>query len=352
MTRNFTTISRKEFLKYCAYTAALIGLSEANVSKIAKALAAAAKKPSVIWIEAQDCAGCTISLIGSTAPGAAEIILDTISLRYHETVMAAAGAMAEKVLEDTIEEGGYVLIVEGSIPTVDGRFCTIGGKNVGDNIKKAAEKAAVIIAVGACATYGGIPAAGPTGATGVADFLGRKDVINLSTCPVHTEHLVGTIIYYLLYKKAPELDSFGRPKLFFSPLIHDNCPRRGRFDNSELLVDWNDPAQKDWCLYLKGCKGPFTFSDCPIRKWNDGTNWCIECGAGCQGCSEPDFYAGMSPLYAKAKEVKGIDVDAIGKALGVATAAGLAVHFIGQVATGRLGKGGPPEEGPVERGSE
>lgn len=323
----------------------MLGLEQANVNSIARVLAEAAKKPPVIWLEGQDCAGCTISFIGSTAPSIGDIILDTISLRYHETVMAGAGYKAEEALDEAIEKGGYVLVVEGSIPTADDRYCMVAGKPFGETVKRAAEKAAAIIAVGACAAFGGIPAAGPTGARGVAEYLGRSDVINISTCPAHVEHVVGTIVYFLLYSKAPELDSQGRPKMFFGTLVHDNCPRRGHFENGEFLRDWNDPEQKDWCLYLKGCKGPFTFSDCPIRKWNDGTNWCIECGAGCQGCAEPTFYAGMSPLYEKTQEVGGVDVDTIGKALGIATAAGLAAHFVGQVATGRLGKGGPEEGG-------
>lgn len=348
METSFKGLSRRNFLKYCAFTAAMLGLEQSKVTEIAKVLAAAAKKPPVIWLEGQDCAGCTISFISSTAPDISEIILDTVSLRYHETVMAGAGNVAEEALQEAVQDGGYVLIVEGSIPTADDKYCMVGGKPFGKTVKETAENAAAIIAVGACATYGGIPAAGPTGAVGVAEYLGRNDIINIPTCPAHVEHVVGAIVYFLLYGKAPELDGDGRPKMFFNTLIHDNCSRRGHFENSEFLTDWNDPKQKDWCLYLKGCKGPFTYSDCPIRKWNDGINWCIECGAGCQGCSEPTFYAGMTPLYQKTQEIVGVNVDTIGKALGVATAAGLATHFIGQVATGRLGKGGPEEGGESE----
>ncbi len=338
-------LSRREFLRFCATTAALLGLSETQIPRIAQVLAAAAKKPPVVWLEGQDCAGCSISFIGSTEPSAAELLLDTISLRYHETVMAGAGEIAESALDEAIDEGGYVLCIEGSIPTADDRFCMIAGKPFGGTVKRAADRAAAIIAVGACATYGGIPAAGPTGAMGVSEYLGRDDIINVSTCPVHVEQLVGTIVYFLLYGKAPELDADGRPRVFFRTLIHDNCPRRGRFERGDFLRDWNNPDQRDNCLYLKGCKGPVTYSDCPIRKWNDGINWCIECGAGCHGCAEPAFYAGMSPLFQQTRDIAGIHVDTVGKAIGIATAVGLGAHFIGQVATGRLGKGGPEEGG-------
>jgi hydrogenase small subunit len=172
----------------------------------------------------------------------------------------------------------------------------------------------------------------------------KKPVINLPTCPVHPEHIVGTIVHYLLFNKLPALDQVGRPKIFFGQLIHDNCERRGQFEKSHFLTDWNDPAQKDYCLYLKGCKGPYTYSDCPIRNWSDGLTWCIGAGVPCQGCAEPSFYAGMSPLFDKAAELGGTSVETIGTVATVVTAAGIGAHFIGQAVSRRLGKGGPPEQ--------
>jgi hydrogenase small subunit len=296
-------ISRREFIKYCAATATVLGLSElAFTAKVAQALEGASKKPLVIWLEGQDCAGCTVSFAGALNPPVSSIILDRLSVRYHETIMAASGHLSESAYHDTLEQGGYVLVVEGSIPSVDDRFCMVGGRPFREIVEEAAEKAAAIIAVGACATYGGIPAAGPTKGMGLDKALPAKTIINLSTCPVHTDHLVGTILYFLATGEAPALDETGRPKVYFGQLIHDNCRRRSYFDEDMFLTDWNDPAQKDWCLYKKGCKGPDTYSDCPIRRWNDGTNFCIDCGAGCQGCAEPDFYAGMTPLYTAESE--------------------------------------------------
>lgn len=296
-------ISRREFIKYCAATAAALGLSELEfTAKVAQALAAASKKPPVIWLEGQDCAGCTVSFAGALNPPVASIILDRLSVRYHETIMAASGHLSESAYHDTLEQGGYVLVVEGSIPSVDDRFCMVGGRPFKEIVEEAAGKASAIIAVGACATYGGIPAAGPTKGMGLSKALPGRTIINLSTCPVHTDHLVGTILYFLATGKAPALDEVGRPKMYFGQSIHDNCRRRSYFDEGTFLQDWNDPEQKDWCLYEKGCKGPDTYSDCPIRRWNDGTNFCIDCGAGCQGCAEPDFYAGMTPLYTAESE--------------------------------------------------
>ncbi len=291
-------LSRRDFLKYCATTAAILGISELELtSKIVHAMEGSFKKPPVIWLEGQDCAGCTISFTQILHPPASSIILDKISLRYHETVMAGAGHLSENVYHDTVDKGGYVLIVEGSIPSTDDRFCLVGGRPFKEIVEEASKKAAAIIAVGACATYGGIPAATPSKGIGLNKALPGKTVINLPTCPVHPDHLAGTILYFLTTGKVPKLDDIGRPTMYFKDSIHDNCRRRAHFDAGRFLKDWNNPEQKDWCLFEKGCKGPLTFSDCPVRRWNDGINFCLDCGAVCMGCAEPGFYAQMSPLY-------------------------------------------------------
>ncbi len=295
-------ITRRDFLKFCGTTAAVLGISKFEfANKVSAAMAAStSNKPAVIWLEGQDCAGCTVSLAGALNPSAASIILDTLSIRYHETIMAAAGHQAEDVYHDTVKRGGYVLVVEGSIPTADDRFCMVGGRPFKEIVLEAGANAAAIIAVGACASFGGIPAAGPTGAVGVGKIVKGKPIINLSSCPVHVDHLVDTVLYYLTTKKVPPLDKKGRPLMHFGELIHDNCRRRSYFDEGKVLEDWNDPKQKNWCLIDKGCKGPETYSDCSVRRWNDGLSFCIDCGAGCKGCTEPTFYAETTPLYADA----------------------------------------------------
>ncbi len=292
-------ITRRDFLKYCAGTAAALGLSELDfATRVVQAMEGASKKPPFIWLEGLDCAGCTTSFTGILNPPVSSIILDKISLRYHETVMAGSGHLAEEAYQEAVRQGGYGLIVEGSVPSADERFCMVGGRPFKKILEEAAQKAAVIIAVGACATYGGIPAASPSKGIGLNKALPGKRAINLPTCPVHPDHLAGTVLYFLATGKAPELDEIGRPVIYFGQSIHDNCRRRGYFDAGKFLKDWNDPKQKDWCLLEKGCKGPMTNSDCSVRRWNEGTNFCIDCGAPCQGCAEPGFYADMTPLYA------------------------------------------------------
>jgi hydrogenase small subunit len=63
------------------------------------------------------------------------------------------------------------------------------------------------------------------------------------------------------------------------------------------VTDFNDPAQKDYCLILKGCKGPIARQDCWERLWNQRSNYCINAGIPCVACSQPEFYEETSPLY-------------------------------------------------------
>lgn len=352
-------LNRREFLRFCAATAAILGLSESYIPQIARALAAAAKKPPLVWLNSQSCTGCTISTLNSDYPGAAEIVLDVLSIRFMETIMAASGDQALKALDDTIseEKGNYYLVVEGSIPTKDSRFCLLGEAEnkpipMADWIKKAAANAKGVIAVGACATYGGIPAAGYTEAVGIGKFLGQKTV-NLPGCPPHPDWVVGTIVNILTFgleRTLADLDSLGRPKVFYGQSIHDNCPRRHSFEASRFVEDWNDPSQAEHCLFKKGCKGPLTYADCPKRGWNSNVNWCIKANSPCAGCASPDFYQKLSPLYQQSPDVKlpyfgEAAADQIGKWTGIAAAAGIGLHLIGQATTGRLGRSGRRKRG-------
>lgn len=336
-------VTRRDFIKLCSAAAAALGLSETMVPKFVSAAEKAAKKPPVIWLEGQDCAGCTESFASNLNPGTAEILLDTISLRYHETLMAGTGDVAEHALEQTLEEGNYILVVEGSIPTVDDRFCVIGGKPFRETLLKTAEKAAAIIAFGTCSAYGGINAAAPTKSVGVQSIVKDKPVINLPGCPGKPSRLVATLLYYLSTGNLPQMDKYNRPLAFYGKLHHDNCPRRGHFEAGHFLTDWNDPKQVDWCLLLVGCKGPKTYTDCPQVWWNDGASYCVNAGSPCSGCTQPEYYAGFAPLYVKQENfmmpgVAGISADTVGKVLGGATAVGLGAHLAGSVAAGRLSK--------------
>lgn len=326
-------ITRKEFLRWCAATAAALGLSELYAPKVAEAVGQAAKKPPVVWIKGQDCTGCTESAISDLSPSPEQLVLDLLSFRYHPTIMAASGDEAQQAFRDVVKEGGYLLVVEGAIPSKDNRFAMEAGEPFVQHLREAAQNAVAVVAAGSCAAYGGIPGAGPTGSKGVSHFVKDKPVINVPSCPVKPSRLVGTVMHYLMFKKLPALDAVGRPVPYYGYLQHDNCPRRGHFERGEFLEDWNNSAQSQYCLLLKGCKGPSTYTDCALLWWNDGANYCINAGSPCSGCTQPEFYAGFSPLYQRQEQFRlpgigGVSTDTIGGVLVGSTAVALAGHAV------------------------
>jgi hydrogenase small subunit len=286
-------ISRRDFLKFCTIMAASMGLPVS----FAEAIAASVKdpkRPPVIWLHFQECTGCTESLLRATHPAVEELVLDLISLDYSETLMAAAGHQAEAALHDSMKKnkGKYILVVEGSIPVNDGGiYCKIGGKTALEILKEAAPDAAAIVAIGSCASWGGVQSASPnpTGATGVDRIIKDKPVINLPGCPASPYNVLSTILYYLTLKKLPELDSKGRPLFAYGRLIHENCERRPHFDAGRFVEEFGDEGhRKGWCLYKMGCKGPETYANCPVQLYGDvGSNaWPVGTGHPCFGCSE------------------------------------------------------------------
>ena len=329
-------ISRREFLKFCAAMTAALALPMRYVDRVAAAVGEA-KKPVLVWLEFQDCAGNTESLLRASNPSVSEIVLDVLSLDYHETVMAAAGHQAEEALAmATAEPGSYLVVVEGSIPTKDGGvYCTVGGRTALEIAREVCGKAMATITCGTCSAYGGIPAAAPnpTGAVGVADAVPGITVLNLPGCPMNVANLTATIVHFLTFGDLPATDQFGRPLFAYGSRIHDDCERRAHFDAGQFVEDWGDAGHKaGWCLYKMGCKGPATYHNCPIVRWNDQTSWPIGSGHGCVGCSEPNFWDTMTPFYRRLPSVPGfgVEVTADQVGLGIAAVVGgaFAVHGV------------------------
>jgi hydrogenase small subunit len=340
-------ISRRDFLGFCASMATILGLPGGE-SAIAAAIENEAR-PILVWLEFQDCAGNTESFLRASHPTIADLILDTISLNYHETLMAAAGSQAESALEQTVRDnkGKYIALVEGSIPSgANGAYCTIGGRSGLDIAREVCGSAAATIAVGTCAAFGGIPAAAPnpTGALSVADAVpGVKNLINMSACPANAENLTALIVYYLTLKRWPPLDQYRRPLFAYGKSIHDNCERRAHYDAGQYVEAWGDEAHRHgYCLYKMGCKGPATSQNCPVVKWNEGTNWPIGCGHPCIGCAEPNFWDTMTPFYKRLPNVVGFEVgewiDPVGLGLAGLVAAAATIHGVGEVVRHHLGK--------------
>ena len=330
-------VSRRDFVAYCGEITAVLGLSSALTPRVAAALAAV-KRPSVIWLQLQECTGCVESVLRTAEPTIGDLVLDVVSLDYQHTLMAAAGHAVEKALADTIaaNKGQYVLLVTGSVPTKEnGIYCTIGGRTAREILEEAAADAAAIIAIGACAHWGSVQAArpNPTGAVGVAEIIKNKPVVNVAGCPPIGDVVTATVVHFLTFGRVPDLDPDGRPMFAYGARIHDQCPRRAHFDAGQYVESFDDEgARKGWCLYHVGCKGPATFSPCPILQWNDHTDWPIGAGHPCLGCTERNFWDTMTPFYERLPNVAGFGVernaDLIGAALAVGTAAGVGAHAV------------------------
>ncbi len=295
-------VSRRDFMKYCTFLTAAMGLSSSFVPKVAEVFAAPAQRPPVIWLHFGECTGCSEALLRSQYPYVDELVLEILSIEYHETIMAASGQQAEDQLHMAMKKynGKFICVVEGAIATAhEGGYGKIGGRTFLEIAKDVCPKAAAVIAIGACATYGGIPSAKPNpgGYKSVSDAIGIKTV-NIAGCPPNPVNFVGTVVNYLLLGKLPELDDLGRPLFAYGKSIHDQCPRRSHFENEEFVEEFgSEEAAAGYCLYKMGCRGPETYNNCPIAKFNDGTSWPVQAGAPCIGCSEPDFWDNFTPFY-------------------------------------------------------
>jgi len=302
-------ITRRDFLKYCSAMAVYMGLPASLGVKIAEA-AESARRPSVIWISGQECTGCVESLLRLNSPTLDTLILETISLDYSETLSTPAGHQAEEAMQAAIEEnkGKFILVVEGAIPVKDGGiYCKIAGKTFLDIVRDTAKDAAAVIAIGSCASWGGVPSAepNPTGATPAYKVLEdmQVPVINIPGCPANPYNFISTVMHYLTFNTLPELDAKLRPKFAYGRLIHENCERRPHFDAGRFAYEFGDEGhRKGYCLYQLGCKGPVTYNNCPTQLYGDAgsSSWPVGTGHPCFGCSE-EHVGFHIPLFTQAK---------------------------------------------------
>ncbi|MEW6261864.1 MAG: hydrogenase small subunit [Thermodesulfobacteriota bacterium] len=294
-------VSRRDFMKFCSVMAAAMGLAPAMIPRIAEAVTAKARPP-VIWLHFAECTGCSEGFLRASYPFADEIVLEVLDVAYHETIMAAAGDLAEQNLHNAVKthKGKYICVIEGAIPTKnEGRYGLIGGRTMLEIGREVTKDALATICIGTCSSFGGVQAAkpNPTEAKGVGEALGLK-TINISGCPPNPVNFVATIVHFLLLGKLPDLDKNGRPLFAYGQTIHDNCPRRAHFEEGRFVKVFGDEGTaQGWCLYEVGCKGPETYNNCPKLKFNQGASWPVEAGHPCIGCSEPNFWDASAPFF-------------------------------------------------------
>lgn len=362
-------VDRRDFVKVVTAAAVAVGIPFTAAEQMAEAAVEKKLRPSVIWLHFQECTGCTESLLRTSHPALSTLILDLVSLDYHETLLAASGHQAEKCLEDAMKqhEGKYVLVIEGAIPVKeDGIYCKIGGRTALEMATTVAEKAGAIIAIGSCASWGGIPSAdpNPTGATGAPEVLKGKTVVTIPGCPANPYNLLGVVLQFATFGTLPALDELNRPKFAYGRTIHEHCPRRAHFDAGRFVQVFGDEGHRHgWCLYKTGCKGPATYANCSVQHFGEVTDaWPIGLGHPCFGCTEkalafraplhstvdierptpPDTYP---PIAAQQGFVSPLATGVAGAVVGAGLAAGW-------MASRKMGAEPPAPGGPGEAGKE
>lgn len=355
-------VSRRSFMALCGTVAAAAGLSQLTVAQVAEALeksvigATKGNLYPVIWMEGASCTGCTESFAQIENPDPATVVLDLISLNYCETLSAAAGYSMEEARKQTIEAGNYILVYEGSLSRAfDGNALRIAGETGMESFLETAEHANAVVAYGSCAVNGGWTAAYPNASDAVGCQQAIKDagfdtpVINVPGCPPNPEWLVAVLVDVVLLGVLPELNAQNKPAQIFNQTIHDNCQRRGHFENGEFVYQFGSEEEKrGYCLYPMGCRGPQTRSNCGIVRYNNRRSWCVESGAPCIGCCEADpmnsadnWVDANTPFFKRNRDFRianfVIQPSVAFWGLTGLVAAALVVHGFGMKAAGRMG---------------
>ncbi len=284
------------------------------------------EKIYLFWFVGASCDGCTIALTGATQPSAEDLMGGTVPGLprvevVHTVVSVESGPewvqnmiMAEKGELDA----PFVICWEGSImdETKSGTGYWMGlgedpdtGRTITslEWLTRLAPKAAAVIAVGTCATWGGIPAAegNVTGAMGTMDYLGKDyrsafgvPVINIPGCAPVGDNITETAAAVLLFLQGlaplPEFDELGRPAWLFGETVHRHCPRAGYYEEGVFAEEYGDKE----CLVELGCWGPVVQCNIVERGNVEGQGGCMQLGGICIGCTMPGFPDKFSPFYA------------------------------------------------------
>lgn len=285
-------LDRRDFLKMAATISTAFGISNLPepVSAALKRIEAEAV-PKLIYLQGLSCSGCSVSLLQATLPSPLSLITDYSRLVFHADLSAATGSMAMEIIDRYISGNGgeYFLALEGAIPGSMPEACLIGERTLEQYLLQASATMSGAIAVGSCASYGGIPGAegNLTGAVSLRDFFKKRNidklVINIPGCSVHPDWVWLTIIH-LVKIGLPELVE-GRPKIFFGRKVHELCSRYHDFQQEFFATKLGDKG----CLFKLGCLGPDSFADCPVRGWNGGTSSCVDANSPCIGCVMPGY---------------------------------------------------------------
>jgi hydrogenase small subunit len=272
----------------------------------------------ILWIsEGMSCDGDTVSVTAASQPSIEDVVAGLIpglpTVHLHNKVLSPTLGGEEYLAPFRSAADGelspFILVIEGSIPneTINGEgYWTSFGNDVVTGepltvnwwIDQLAHRAWAVVAIGTCATYGGIHAmaGNPTGAMGLGDYLGKDftsagglPIVNVPGCPVQPDNFMETLTWVLYHAAGsappPPLDDLGRPQWLFGRTVHEGCDRAGYYEQGDFAKDYNSPK----CLVKDGCWGPVVSCNVPKRGWMGGLGGCPNVGGICIGCTMPGF---------------------------------------------------------------
>jgi hydrogenase small subunit len=275
------------------------------------------REVNVLWItQGLGCDGDTVAITAATQPSLEDLMLGAIpgvpKLNLFHPVLSRSQGGEDFLVPFRAAIRGelepYVLVVEGSIPNEriksEGYWAAFGNGPDGQPITtctwidQLAPGAAAVVAIGTCATYGGIHAmaGNPTGAMGLRDYLGHDfhskaglPIVNVPGCPVQPDNFMETLLY-LLYQLAGlsppiQLDDAGRPSWLFGATLHEGCDRGGYYEQADFAEEYGSSK----CIVKLGCWGPVVHCNVGKRGWMSGIGGCPNVGGICIGCTMPGF---------------------------------------------------------------
>ena len=285
----------------------------------------------VYWLAGMSCDGCTISVAGATNPGIEGLLAGVVPampkvILHHPVLSAEAGAEFVRSFIDASEGklgAPYVVVFEGSVADeriaerTGGYFSAMGVEAIQGGVgsrpvptatwlRRLAPGAAATIAIGTCATWGGVPSAegNPTGAMSLMDFLGKDyrsafglPVINIPGCAPQGDNFTETVFAVLLFLQGlgplPTFDELGRPAWLFRDTVHQGCSRAGFYEEGIFAEHYGDAE----CLVEIGCWGPIVNCNIVQRGAINHMGGCMRAGGVCIGCTMPGFPDKFSPFY-------------------------------------------------------
>jgi hydrogenase small subunit len=288
------------------------------------------KTVHAFWLAGMSCDGCSIAVVGATNPSAEMLLAGTLPgvpkvVLHHPVLSVEAGdAFVEnyRMAAEGRLDTPYVVIFEGSVADErlaaknGGYWSALGAEKLADGqskpiptaswLSRLAPGAAATIALGTCATWGGIPAAAgnPTGSMGVMDFLGKDyrsllglPVVNIPGCSPIGDNFSEVVVTVLLFLQGlgplPEFDELGRPAWLFSETVHQRCGRAGFYEEGTFADAY---GQKE-CLVEVGCWGPVVQCNITSRGAINHMGGCMNTGGICIGCTMPGFPDRFAPFY-------------------------------------------------------